>query len=211
MPNPVWLYLRSRRTLTGIALTLVLCGLLPLVGMLTVPFPSEGSGTGTAVVPAWRVLAAGVTFGVVPFCQSPFGEMEAATGRNWRRTEMVVLVASATVCTVLFTLTCALALGETQALLTLRGTIGWMAIAVLTGRILSWRIAGIGPLLILPLMIFWGVDELPHYHWWEFTARPAGDQTAWLTVAGLAAIGALSCTFDRWRWLPLTRLLSHKR
>ncbi|MEU5941041.1 hypothetical protein ABZ807_18020 [Micromonospora sp. NPDC047548] len=204
--EPLRLYAQSRRIWTGAALTAVLCALLPFIGAFLVPVPSEGADGGVALVPAWRILAVAVAFGPVLSCHSPFGEMEAATGRNWRRTQAGVLTVNATVCALLFTATCWVLFGGSLAVLVLRGILGWLGISLLAGRLLSWKLAWVGPLAVLPLMIFWGFEQ-SGFRWWEFTARPIDDLRAWMLTTGLAAAGVAAYAASSWRWRALVSLL----
>lgn len=207
--DPLRLYVRSRRVWMSFALTAALCAILPVAGAFLIPMPSESADGGVALVPAWRVLAVGVTFGPVLFCHSPFGEMETATGRNWRRTEMVVLIVNSLVCTTMFTATCLIVFGGDLAMLVLRGIIGWMGIALLTGKLLGWRMAWVGPFAVLPILIFWGY-QYPAYRWWEFTARPIGDLVAWAVVAALAGLGTVAYVCNSWRWYAVLTLLGRR-
>ncbi|MEV6522258.1 hypothetical protein AB0M43_09980 [Longispora sp. NPDC051575] len=191
------------------ALTGALCAVLPFVGSIMFSVPAAGD-SGVASVPGWRIIAAGATFGPVLFCHSPFGEMESATGRNWRRVQLGVLALNATACSLLFFLTSLMVFGGPMALLVLRGIIGWMGTALLAARLLGWRAAWVGPLALLPIMIFWGTEGPQQYAWWEFTARPIDDPAAWVTAAGLLALGAGAHLVDRWRWRAAVTFLRRR-
>lgn len=200
--SPIRLYLRSRRSWMPLILTAALCACVPLVGAFLFPAPSAGVRGGMLYVPGWRFLTVGVAFGPALFCHSPFGEMEAATGKNWRRAELAVLLVNAVLCAMMFTATCWIVFDGTTALLILRGIIGWMGIALISGRILGWRAAWVGPLAVLPVVIYWGHGGIG-YRWWEFTSLPPGDLGSWSVAGGTAIGGAVACLFSKWGWYHL--------
>lgn len=201
-PHPLLLYLHSRRIWAAVALTVALCAAVLLIGAIEVSVPASGADSGFHPVPTWRILAAGVTFGPVLSCHSPFGELEAAT-HGWRNVQAAVLLVHLVLAAALFVATCLVAFGGTLALLTLRGIIGWTGVALIAGRIFGWRLAWVGPLTLLPVMLFWGLAEEPHYQWWEFTARQVDDPAAWMVAGVLLAAGIAAWGVGPWqrrRW-----------
>ncbi|MFF5230962.1 hypothetical protein [Dactylosporangium sp. NPDC000521] len=193
----------------ALVLTAVLCACVPLVGAFLFPAPSEGVRGGILGVPGWRFLAVGVTFGPILFSQSPFGEMEAATGKNWRQVELLVLLVNIVACVTLFTVTCWVTFNGPTALLILRGIVGWMGIALASGRILGWKAGWVGPLAVLPVVVYWGHGSTG-YRWWDFTSLPPANPGSWVVVGCLAAFGATTYVFSKWRWRHLTNLVRRR-
>ncbi len=201
--TPVRLFVRSRRSWMALILTAALCACVPLVGAFLFPAPSEGVQGGILYVPGWRFLAVGVTFGPILFSHSPFGEMETATGKNWRRVELVVLLVNICTCITMFTVTCWLTFDGSTALLILRGIIGWMGTALVSGRIMGWKAGWVGPLAVLPMVLYWGHGDTG-YRWWEFTSLPPDSPGSWAVAGCLAAAGAVAYLFNTWGWRHLT-------
>jgi hypothetical protein len=138
--------------------------------------------------------------------------MEAAAGRNWRRTERAVLLVNTVVCVTMFTVTCWIVFDAQTALLVLRGIAGWMGITLISGRITGWKTAWVGPLAVLPMVIYWGHGQTG-YRWWEFTSLPSGDLGSWAVAGCIAAGGAVAYLFSEWGWRHLTnpvRQSSHR-
>lgn len=181
----------------ALVLTAALCACVPFVGAYLLPAPSGYVHGGVVSLPAWHLLSLGVAFGPVVLCHSPFGEMEVATGKRWRRVEAAVLLGTAVVCLAMFTVICWTVFDGPTALLILRGTVGWMGLALVGGRIAGWRVAWVGPAAVWPVAMCWGHTETG-CRWWEFTSLPAGDPGSWAVAGCLAAVGALAYLFSGW-------------
>ena len=182
--------------------------LVVLIGSSEVALPASSSGQPST--PFWRLLT--VAAGSLPamMMTSRLDDLEATAGGCFHRLRALLMTA-------VFALSCLCLVGATLLVGSadlvapvLRAMLAWWGLALITGRLLGWRLSWAGPWLAVCAIIYWGFDpRAGTYRWWELTARPADDPAAWLTSVLLLALGVLATYLTPWRLHAARRRRDH--
>lgn len=192
-------YLRIRRVAALVVAALCLGALAAVLGEWVAPVPTA-DGTAEAQPRLWLFLALGA--GTLPVfgLHSPMEALEHLPSSRFHRMQWRTMWCVAAGCWGAFLLAAATALPSETVALMARALPAWAGLALLAGRLGSWRTAWIGPLAVLVPLIYWGTPgsggEFP---WWEFTARPVDDLPALLLSLAVGAVGVVALAATPWR------------
>jgi len=147
--------------------------------------------------------------GVVPALalHSELGSLEEARTARLVHLQRCYLLLLSCVCAALFLALAALSLQPADVAVMARSLAAWLGLALLSGRVLGWRLAWVLPVLTLCVLVYWGgsAAQVDPFDWWEFSARPAGDVPSLVVSAALLASGMLAYFFSAWRITALKR------
>jgi hypothetical protein len=165
-----------------------------------VPVAVDGGG---GTVPMWRVLTMGV--GILPALSlhSSLADLETMGTPAHRSTERRYLLCMFLACAGIYAAIAALTLELSSLAVIARSLAGWLGLALVSGRLLGWRLAWVLPVATLCVLLYWGGGVTTHA-WWEFSARPHDDVPSLLLSACLLGGGALAFWATPWRRRRLT-------
>ena len=178
------------------------------IGLLTVAFGAIEAATpsidGGGSVQLWRLLGMGA--GIVPALAlySPQEALEKAATLPLRRMEHWVLFTLFAWSAVFFSAAVALVLPSFAVLIALRALPAWFGIALVSGRILGWKLSWVLSTSAACVLVYWG-ESSGSFAWWEFTARHPGDVPSAMLSLALFAIGLVSYSMTPWRIARLIR------
>lgn len=195
--RPLIAVAQARRAGSALAVTLVLALITVWWGFATASLPSASPG---ARIPLYRFMAMGTAIVPVLALYSPLHDLEGpATDQYWR-TERVYLALMAATSSVVYLALASITLPATTLVLVGRSIFGWIGLALVSGRVLGWRLAWVLPVATIFVLLYWGsVDHGYGYRWWEFSARPHDDIAALLVSVVLLAAGAAAMWATPWR------------
>lgn len=197
--SPVLSFWIARRASVLLGLAVLLGIATAVFGLQEAPVPTSQAGTGTAL-PVWRLLAFGVGTLPVLGLHSPLGSLEEARGHPHSACEWRYLVALITGCSASYLALASVSLNADSIEIIARSIPGWVGLALLSGRILGWRLGWILPVLGLAALTYWGAGTMPAtFAWWEFTARPPDDLIALFLSSLLLVAGGLAFAATPWR------------
>ncbi|WP_129591615.1 hypothetical protein [Actinomyces sp. oral taxon 897] len=194
--SAVRLYLRSRR-LHVLAVVLVLLAVLStLVGGRVL---SLGSAEHPASMPYRFVLAALASSCVVSSLASPLPLLDGASGVV-ARARWLHLAAAALVCTALLGGADLLgsADGGRTALTSLRSTLTWLGLALLSSALLRESLSWVLPLAGVFLLVWFG-SPYGSAEAWNWVAAPVDASLSWYVMCGVVGGGAVA------QWLVWSR------
>lgn len=197
-------FLRSRKLHLVVLLELGIGVLVVLMGANEVAAPV--SALQETEVPFRRLFA--LVAGAIPVAvlASPMASLEAVATQRHLWFERSTLVFAA-----LFGVVCVLAdsVADTDWSLVAQLSRTYLAgfgVALIAGKVLGWRLAWVGPWVILAFVIFVGYDSSSQtYRWWDVTARPSGDVRSWLLSIAIVGFGFIAYTWSLWFWRSLFR------
>lgn len=166
----------------------------------------NASGPG-APVEFLRLFA--VTTGVLPVLTltSALDELESTAAGDFQRFRTRILLLGFVASSACITLG-ALVGGDVSALQRLaRALPAWFGLALLSGRLLGWRLSWVLPWGVVSALIYWGFDGAARdYRWWEFTAQPIWHRPSLALSCGLLAVGLGAYASTPWRVSALRRM-----
>jgi hypothetical protein len=193
----------ARRGWVPLALTAVV-GLLTLWIGLEVASVPTGRLDGSTRVPVWRLLAMVVGIGPALGMHSRLADLEETGTARHRRAERRHLLDLFLACSGIYLALAALTLSPDLLGIIVRALPGWLGVALVSGRLLGWRLAWVLPSVVLCVLMYWGIEPDGAYAWWEFSARPYDDPRTLLLSAGLLGAGILAFCVTPWRWRRVT-------
>ncbi len=199
----VRLFARTRRLGLVVTLIITVAAIAATIGSVQIGAPSASSG-GTVISFA-RLLT--IVAGTLPvlLLTTQLSEIETAASGGPQRLEGLILAATILTATAFMAIAALASTGAGTVPATVRATAAWFGIALITGRLLGWRLCWVGPCLALSALIFWGFDSTAgHFRWWEFTAYgPTPVSTQALSI-GLTVGGVLCYLLTPWRLAALS-------
>lgn len=197
--SPYMVLISSRRGWTSLAVAIFLGTATASVGILEASVPTA-SEEGASTLPLWRVLAMGVAVLPAIGLHSHLFRLEEVGTDIQRCVERRYTIGLALACASSYVLLASLSLQPSLLAVVSRSLAGWLGIALISGRLLGWRLAWILPLAILFIMAYWGGTSTPgRYVWWDFTARPYNDLASLLLTACLFGGGLIAYWATPWR------------
>ncbi|MEJ8641943.1 hypothetical protein WKI68_11640 [Streptomyces sp. MS1.HAVA.3] len=127
---------------------------------------------------------------------------ESMASRSLRSTEFRYLLLTASLAVLVAGLSEALFSSPLMALQAMRATLGWLGLAILSGRLWTWRLSWILPTVSIFPLVYYGHGPSGYVFWWDWTSRPGDDPASWGVALGLLAIGSVA------RWLTPWRILA---
>lgn len=192
------IFLRSRRTVSGTVVVCLIALCLIIMGSDEFASPTVAS-EGVEKIPIWRFLVAATAIVPALLLHSPFGEIESVRGREVRRFEHFYLSGLAFTFLVMIVVASTLTSGWQVGLISGRGFVGWLGIALISGRIFGWRLSWCIPSIMMLIFIYWGQIGHGQYYWWEFSARPVADAISLGLAVSILIVGSLAYWLDQWR------------
>lgn len=132
---------------------------------------------------------------------SQLASLEAAATRSYRRVNSLFFYGTAALCLLGYLVIIAGAFTPSFLAMMGRGMVGWLGLAMVSGRVLGWDRSWLLPLGAFVVLTFWGHQGAENYEWWEFTARPFDDPATGLLVAGLALCGIAAFHLSPQSWI----------
>lgn len=202
------LFAKARHWWITLAVVIGLAGLTAWLGTFQATLPSASSQSGS-VVPVWRLLAMGVGTLPVLSLHSPLDTLEMTGGERLRSTQTTYLIISAIASSAIYLTIISSAIGSSTTMVIGRSLPGWIGLALLSGRVLGWRLAWVAPAAAACVLIYWGGRGPDIYVWWEFSARPYVDLAALNVSLALLLVGAVAYWITPWRLsiLPMRSVL----
>jgi len=198
-------YLSTRKALWLLAIVAVL-------GVVAAGWGSAEASTPTAedsrgeIVPLWRLLGLGAALVPVLTLASPMQALEEAAGRSYHRLRTAVLAAAFLVSSGCILTGAAIGASTHAIPLIARALPAWFGLALISGRVLAWHHAWVGPGAVMCVLLYWGPNNSSEgYDWWEFTARDAGHMPSLLLSVGLFACGLAAYSLTPWRLRSILR------
>ena len=208
--SPHQAFALTRRGWATFALAVLLGVLTAWIGLREVPVPIALEH-GNATLPMWRLLAMGV--GILPALSlhSNLRDLEETSTERHRRAERRYLLGLSLACAGVYLVIASLTLHLWLLAIVSRSLSGWLGLALMSGRILGWRLAWAFPVAASCILAYWGAAAGTgnNYAWWEFSARPHDDVPSLLLTACLLAGGVLAYSATPWRWKRLTSSPGH--
>ncbi len=197
--SPVRQFASARRAWCALALAVLLGALSAWIGLLELPVPAVAASGST--IPVWQLL--GVAVGAAPVLglHSLARDQEARTDVH-RQTEHRYLAGLATACFGAHLALAALTLPAASTGVLARALLGWLGVALVSGRVLGWQAGWVLPAVVMSVLSFWG--PAGGHGWWEFNARPLHDVPSLLLAILLLATGLAARALTPWRLSPLT-------
>lgn len=180
--RPGLLYLRAHHLPLIVTTSVLLVMDATLTAAASMQLPTlEGTGSIHIPLPLLApMVAVGVLVGVL---HSPAEAWEAAAAASGRAAQSRYLLVVAVGLPVLVALATFVPSGRTVALVLARGTLIWLALAVISGRLFGWRQAWILPIASFLPLSYLSVDASGHYRWWYWPGQPpAAPGCIFLTV-----------------------------
>lgn len=198
--SPVRQFAAVRRAWGALALAVLLGALSAWIGLLELPVPAAAAGGST--IPVWQLLGVAVGAAPVLALHSHARDLEARTDVH-RRTEHRYLAGLTAACFGAHLALAALTLPAANTGVLARALLGWLGVALVSGRVLGWRSGWVLPAVVMSVLSFWGPAGGGH-SWWEFTAQPLHDVPSLLLAVLLLATGLAAHALTPWRLSPLT-------
>ncbi len=189
----------TRRVWTALAFAAVLSVAAAWAGLRTAPVPAMDSDGAT--VPMWRLLAMGVSVLPALGLHSNLRHLEEAATAHHRRAERYYLGGLSIACVGMFLAVASLGMQGSVLVIVARSALAWLGLALMSGRVLGWRLAWVLPVVVLSALVYWGgsAGDGEDWAWWEFSARPGDDVPSLLLSAGLLACGLVAYAATPWR------------
>jgi hypothetical protein len=167
-----------------------------IIGLITIPFTELWLGSlklslpGTHQPLTFRTLApAAIAALFVANRQTPMAQWEQAAARPARHTTDWYLTASLTA-GALTTLATQYSINDTATAVTiLRAYAISVALALISGKLISWNTAWILPLGSYFPLTYLQTDSSGYDRWWNWPTQPPNNLACWLLAAGSLSIG----------------------
>lgn len=191
-------FLRVRSTSSCVLLAVMLGVTVALIGQRSAAIPVLINRSAPAL-PTWRLLAMGA--GVLPALSlhSSLSDLEHVSTSKHREVERRYLVAVSGVCMGAFIGGAAVSLPMNVVLVVFRSLLAWLGLALVSGRVLSWRLAWVLPAVVLAMLLGAGGGGGGQYAWWEFSVQEYDNLPSLLLSLLVSACGLLAFASTPWR------------
>ncbi|MCY0951889.1 hypothetical protein [Streptomyces sp. H27-S2] len=202
---PVRLFLRAHGIPAMAVAFLVVLALNAFFGAALLAIPSA---EGVRQVPFRRevpVIHASLVAGGLHSLMHTFEESPSSTLRRMQ----LRYLATATAFALLLVGVCEVVLRDAGAgLQASRSLLAWLALAVVSGRVLGWRLAWVLPVSTIFPLVYYGHGGAGHVYWWDWTSRPAADPWSWALTLVLVIAAPAVLRVTPWRIHSARRAVS---
>lgn len=193
--SPEKAYLATHRVRAlGLAIALAVVA-NSLFGAAQMSLPSAW---GVVDIPFRRVVPVIYASLIVGSLHSAMAMFEAMGGDSLHRMTKRYLAVTAILVTAVVGASELIFYSQESAMRSVRSLLVWIGIALISGRLLGWKLSWVLPVSTIFPLIYYGSGPLGHVYWWDWTSRPPGDMPSWGLVPLSLGIGISALQYTRW-------------